>query len=167
MKFIKENTKPALTIPPAIVEMTGLSETKKVEIHSLDHAAVVLKGRMTAMELIKTVEGLKALATELTVHLAKVCGPCQDCEGCVAGSFSDDDEIHIPQYLLDEADIPKGAKLAAYVDEDEGTVTIVEADYEFDLNDVPQEFLDGFIGSGACLAELEERLIVEDIVYGN
>lgn len=167
MKFIKENSKPALEIPAAIVEMTGLSETKKAEIHALDHAVVVLKGRMTAMELIKTVEGLKKLAAELIEHLAKVCGPCHDCEECVADSLGDSDEIHIPQYLLDEASIPEGAKLAAYVDGDEGTVTIVEADYEFDLSDVPQEFLDVFINSGVCLDALEEHLITEDVVYGN
>ena len=53
------------------------------------------------------------------------------------------------------------------VDGDEGTVTIVEADYEFDLSDVPQEFLDVFINSGVCLDALEEHLITEDIVYGD
>ncbi|RJE46602.1 MULTISPECIES: hypothetical protein [unclassified Dehalobacter] len=167
MKFVKENSKPALEIPAAIVEMTGLSETKKAEIHALDHAVVVLGGRMTAMEMIKTVEGLKKLAAQLTEHLAKVCGPCHDCEECAADNLDDGDEIHIPQYLLDEASIPEGAKLAAYVDGDEGTVTIVATDYEFDLSDVPQEFLDVFINSGVCLDALEEHLITEDIVYGD
>jgi len=85
----------------------------------------------------------------------------------VADNLDDGGEIHIPQYLLDEASIPEGAKLAAYVDGDEGTVTIVEADYEFDLSDVPQEFLDVFINSGVCLDALEEHLITEDIVYGD
>ena len=46
MKLTKENIGPALTIPTAVAEMAGLTKTKKVEIHSLDHAAVVMKGHM-------------------------------------------------------------------------------------------------------------------------
>jgi antitoxin component of MazEF toxin-antitoxin module len=169
MKLIKENTGPALTIPAAVMEMSGLAKTKRMEIHSLDHAAVVLKCRMTAMELIKTIESLKNFTTELTVHLTKVCGSCQDCENCSV-DFSDDysgDEIRIPNELLDEAGIPRDAKLAAYADRDDGSVTIVRVDYEFDLSDVPQDLLDIFISSGICLAELEEHLMTEDVVYGD
>ena len=169
MKLIKENTGPALTIPATVMEISGLAKTKRIEFHSLDHAAVVMKGRMTAMELIKTAESLRNLTTELTVHLTKVCGSCQDCENCIVDLSDDysDDEIHIPGELLDEAGIPRDAGLAAYADRDDASVTIVKVDYEFDLSDVPQDLLDVFISSGICLAELEEHLMTEDVVYGD
>lgn len=60
----------------------------------------------------------------------------------------------------------KDAKLCAYVDEDENTVTIAEAGYDHDLRDVPPYLLEMLAASGICIGELEERLMLEDTVYG-
>lgn len=166
MKFIKENTKPALSIPAAILKISGLAN-KKAELHISKQSVVILKSRMTAMELIRTIENLNTLSSELISHLKKVCGSCQDCEDCAVEGFDDEsDALHIPEYLLDIADIPHDAKLEAYANEDERTITIVKADSRYDLSDVPKELLDMLIASGVCLAQLEEHLYQGDKIYG-
>ena len=63
--------------------------------------------------------------------------------------------------------IPEKAKLCASVDEEEHTVTISEADYDHDLRDVPEEVLEMFRDAEICVGELEERLILGDVVYGD
>ena len=82
-------------------------------------------------------------------------------------SFGGGDEVELPDYLREEAGIPEKAKLCASVDEEEHTVTISEADYNHDLRDVPEEVLEMFRGAEVCVGELEERLILGDVVYGN
>ena len=77
------------------------------------------------------------------------------------------DEVELPDYLREEAGIPEKAKLCASVDEDEHTVTISEADYDYDLRDVPEEVLEMFRDAEICVGELEERLILGDVVYGD
>ena len=166
MKFNKESAKSEMAIPEPLLVMTGIQHEKKATMRTCENAIVVLKGNLTAMELISTVTALQALTAELTVHLAKSCGPCRDCEDCVVQGWDDEeDKIHIPQYLLDEADFSTGAKLAAEINKEDGTIIVSEADYDNDLSDVPQDFLDLLIASGVCLAELEERLMVGDVVY--
>ena len=46
-------------------------------------------------------------------------------------------------------------------------MTISEADYDHDLRDVPEEVLEMFKEAGICVGELEERLILGDVVYGD
>ena len=156
-----------LTIPAAILEATGIDDVGVADVKVFDSSFTVLKGRMTAMELIHTIEELSALASDLTVQLAKVCGRCHDCEECSAEGYDADTEsITLPDFLLDEAGIPKDAKLGAIVNEEDNTVTIGEADYDYDLSDVPGDILDVLIASGVCIAELEKHLVLEDFVYG-
>ena len=50
--------------------------------------------------------------------------------------------LELPDYLLREACIPAGAKLCAYADDEEQTVTIGVAEYDHDLRDVPPYLLD-------------------------
>jgi bifunctional DNA-binding transcriptional regulator/antitoxin component of YhaV-PrlF toxin-antitoxin module len=163
----KVTPSPDLTIPAAILEATGIEEVGIAEVKVFDSSFTVLKGRMTAMELIRTIKELSALASDLTVQLAKSCGRCHDCDECSAEGYDGDDErITLPDYLLDEAGISKDAKLGAIVNEDDNTVTIGEAEYDYDLSDVPGDILDILIASDVCIAELEKHLILEDFVYG-
>ncbi len=119
------------------------------------------------MELIYTIKELGVLASDLTVQLAKSCGCFHDCEECSAEGYDANTErITLPDFLLDEAGIPKDAKLGAIVNEDDNTVTIGEVDYDYDLSDVPGDLLDVLIASGVCIAELEKHLVLEDFVYG-
>ncbi len=147
------------------MKLSGFEPECKVELHVSKDALVVLKQRMTAVELLRAAKSLQKLATDLHVHLARVCGPCNGCDGeC---PFEGGDEVDLPDYLREEAGIPKNAKLWASADEETHTVTICEADYDHDLRDVPAEVLEMFRESGICVGELEERLILGDTVYGD
>ncbi|MBU5439727.1 MULTISPECIES: hypothetical protein [Tissierella] len=160
MKKIQEN------INLSVEEMKDLEamDCDEIEITTLENVVVAMKRTMNAMELIRAAEGLKNLSEELIVHLASVCGRCDDCSYCER--FEEYDEIVVPDYLLEEAGIPIDAKLCAYTEEDSGKVVVVEADYDYDIADVPQFVIDIFEISGICIRELEERLMMDDIVYG-
>lgn len=147
------------------MKLSGFEGGGKVELHASEDALVLLKQRMTAMELLRAAKSLQKLATDLHVHLARVCGSCGGCDGDCP--VEDGDEVDLPDYLREEAGIPEKAKLCASVDEEEHTVTISEADYDHDLRDVPEEVLEMFREAGICVGELEERLILGDVVYGD
>lgn len=83
------------------------------------------------------------------------------------GLLDDSEDIRVPDYILGEAGIPKDAKLEAYADEDSGEITIVEADIQQDITDVPPCIVAILAQSGVCLAELDELIMLEEIVYGN
>ena len=135
------------------MKLSGFESSGKVELHASEDTLVVLKQRMTAMELLRAARSLQKLATDLHVHLARVCGHCDGCDGeC---PFGGGDEVELP------------AKLCASVDEGEHSVTISEADYDYDLRDVPEEVLEMFRDAEICVGELEERLILGDVVYGD
>lgn len=124
MKFNKQMSNNTLSIPSGVFKISGFEADEKAEIHALDSAVVILKKRMTATELIQAMDALHQLATELTVHLAMVCGTCDDCEdGCPFDDL-EDGMLELPDYLRREACIPAGAKLCAYADDEEQTVTI-------------------------------------------
>lgn len=166
MKFVKEVTRETLTVPAAALKLCGLETGDKAELHALPSAAIILKRKMTAMEVIQVMDALHQLTVELSVHLARACGPCDRCEGECPFEDLREDNIALPDYLREEAGIPEDAKLCAYVDEEENTVTIAEAGYDHDLRDVPPYLLEMLAASGICIGELEERLILEDTVYG-
>lgn len=86
---------------------------------------------------------------------------CSLCQGLLEGS-----EITVPDYLLEEAGIPKDAKLEAYADEDSGEIVVVEADVQQDISDVPPEIVAILATAGVCLAELDELIMLGEIVYG-
>ncbi len=170
MKVTKNISPKGLRLPISAARLAGMETGEKVEYHTGDNAIVVLKGRMTAMELLRAAQSLQDLAADLHTHLAKVCGYCDGCgtsgEYCpVAGIFETD--VTLPDDLRREAGIPEDAKLCASVNQKDHTVEIFAADHDYDLRDVPEETLDMFSAAGVCLAELEERLVLDNIVYGN
>lgn len=166
MKFVKEVAAEKLTVPAAALRLCGFESGDKLELHSLPSAAIIHKRNMTAMEVIQAIDALHQLTVELSVHLARACGPCNRCEGECPFEDLREDDITLPDYLREEAGIPEDAKLCTYVDEEENTVTIAEAGYDYDLRDVPPYLLEMLAASGICIGELEERLILEDTVYG-
>ncbi|RGX56805.1 hypothetical protein DWV16_00330 [Anaerotruncus sp. AF02-27] len=164
MKFLRQATAKGLRILPAELKTAGFPENAEAETHVLDDVIVVLKRRMTGMELIRAARRLHELSVELNVQLAKTCGFCHDCaQVCPFEEL--EEEIGLPDFLREEAGIDEGAKLCAYVNEEENSVTIVQADHQYDLRDVPPEVLDMFLDTGLCLGELDELLIKGDIVY--
>ena len=87
---------------------------------------------------------------------------CTLCQDLLNGSG----EVNVPDYLLEEAGIPQGAKLEAYTDEDSGEIVVVESDVQQDITDVPPGIVAILAKSGVCLAELDELIMLEEIVYG-
>ena len=166
MKFNQQINNGALLIPSGVSKLSGFEAGEKVEIHALDSAVVVLKKQMTAMELIQAMDALYQLATELTAHLALACGSCDDCGDDCPFDDLEDGMLELPDYLRREACIPDGAKLCAYADDEENTVTIGVAGYDHDLRDVPPNLLEMLAEAGICLGELEEYLMTEKILYG-
>ena len=63
------------------MKLSGFESSGKVELHASEDTLVVLKQRMTAMELLRAARSLQKLATDLHVHLARVCGHCDGCDG--------------------------------------------------------------------------------------
>lgn len=121
MKFVKEVTPKGLLLPVTATRLARFGVGERVEYHSLENAMVVLKGQMTAMELLTAAQSLQNLAVELCTHLAEVCGSCggcEDCENICPYTDLDDEEIGLPNYLRQEAGIPEDAKLCAEVDEE-------------------------------------------------
>ena len=165
MKMINECLGNNISLSDEILNAADLTGCEEIEFNTLENAIVAMKTTMNAMELIKVAEGLKNLSEELIVHLAGICGRCHDCSYCER--FEEFDEIIVPDYLLEEAGIPKDAKLCACTEEDSGEIIVMQADYDYDIADVPKFVIDIFEMSGICIRELEERIMTEDIVYGD
>ena len=68
MKFLKEPTDKGLHIPRAALNLCGFEAGEKVELHTAENALVALKGRMTAMELLRAAQSLQQMAVELHTH---------------------------------------------------------------------------------------------------
>lgn len=173
------NNLPQLGLPAEACEACGFTTEDALELHAGNNALIILKSRMTVLEVAYAIETLSDIASDLTVALAKAGGICNNCgehDGaspaeCVANcslcqNALEGDGIIIPDYLLEEADIPKDAKLEAYVDEDSGEITIVESDIQQDITDLPEGVLSVLLASGVCLAELDELIMLEEIIYG-
>ena len=77
MKFEKSTGVKGAFIPRSALSLSGFIEDETAALHTL-------KKRMTAMEMIRTVDSISQLAAELLTELAAVCGPCDECEseGC-------------------------------------------------------------------------------------
>ena len=164
MKYIKGNGKSDVVITPAALILSGLEEAQKLEMHTLDGAIVLLNGRMTVMELISAAESLTSMASELTTKLIMSCGRCDGCGGDCP--FEEDETIHMPAYLLDEAKIPENAKLCAVPNPDDGTITVSETSTQHDLSDVPPDLMDVLKKCGICMGSLEELLAEDSVIYG-
>lgn len=166
MKFPKHTTPKGAFIPAAALKISHIPCGEAAEMHTLDNVLVLMKGRMSAPELLTVVRQLSGLAEGLIVHLAGICGPCSDCGENCPGDDLDSEDIGLPEYLRKEAGIPDGAKLCAEIDREAGTVTISASGHRYDLRDVPEGLLNTFMEAGACLGALEKHMILEDIVYG-
>ena len=179
---MKKNQMPQIGLPADACERSGFTEKDTLELHAGQNALVFLKDKMTALEVANAIQSLSSLASDLTVVLAAACGLCDNCgEGCAddcpAGCVSacslchdlldESQTVRIPGYLLEEAGIPADAKLEAYTDEDSGEITVVEADIQQDITDVPPGILAVLAQSGVCLAELDELIMLDSVIYGN
>ena len=169
MKTILEEYPNEVRISAAELERANLAEWARLELHLLDQTAVVIPGQMTVMELLRTVEALQSLASDL---LAALCAACEQCNNCEMDEPCDQmkgevySEVSVPGHLLEELGLESDTKLAYEADPESGAIHIVEADYRFDLTDIPAPFLDTLRECGVCMSDLEGKLVREDVVYG-
>ena len=63
MKFVKEVTGEKMAIPAAALKLCGFENGDKAELHALPSAAIILKQKMTAMEVIQAIILLEQLRT--------------------------------------------------------------------------------------------------------
>jgi hypothetical protein len=177
-------TQPEILLPERACELCGFDSGDALELHVGEDVLVILKNQMTAMELIHVISMISEMSTDLTVALAKACGRCNNCDDEDDGTGQNDpakwvercslcgdlldgsQNIQIPGYLLEEAGISSGAKLEASADRDIGKITVTEAENQYDISDVPPGILNVLAQSGICLAELDELIMAEDIIYG-
>ena len=169
MKFIKEPGRNGVVIPNAALRLSELDGVP-LELHTLTNSAVVISGEMDAMKLIRTADSLNDVASKLLLQLARDCGHCDCCddpgEACELFRDPETPDILVPVWALEKADIPRDAKLTCEANEDSGEICIRQADYDFDLTDVPLPILDFLRSCGVCLEALEDRLMDERVVYG-
>ena len=168
MKKIVMNEPAEIHISGTDIEVANLNEWQRLDLHLLDQAAVVIPGEMTVMEVVRTVESLQELASEL---LAAIGNACEKCDGCNVELICDlmkgeiRSEVSIPPEVLAEAGTDPDKKLTCEVDPESGTIHVVEADYRYDLTDISPTLLDTFRECGICLNDLEMKLKEEAIVY--
>ena len=65
MKFVKEVTGEKMAIPAAALKLCGFENGDKAELHALPSAAIILKQKMTAMEVIQAMDALHQLTVDL------------------------------------------------------------------------------------------------------
>jgi len=162
MRFALDIGKKGLRVRKDTLDASGFQRENTLDVHGLDHAVVALEKEMTAEEMVRTIHSLKDLASDLLVHLAKVCGPCEHCENPCPCTQAEE-TVQVPESLLEQAGIPKGAKLDVFAENGRLTVSASDAP---DLRDVPPEMLDLLRQSGVCLDALEELMIEEAVIYG-
>ena len=189
MKNNQKKTEQILQIPLAIQQRCGFTDAETLAVTAAEGVCVIHKGELTALELIHVITALSELASDMTIHLAKACGLCNNCDDekpeagaeCGCGNtpaewvshcslchdlLDESQSIHIPDYLLEEAGISQDTKLEAYADKGSGEITVVKADIQQDINDVPPCILSVLAQSGICLAALDELIMQESIIYG-
>lgn len=166
MKLLRVTETAKVTIPKAVIAISKLEGTDALGLHALENAAVLLKERMTAMEVINAIYSLDRLSGQLLEALTDACEQCVCCEeNCPF--ICDNGGISLPSHLLDEANIPEGAKLSAVADPETGCVVISESNAEHGIDDVPDELLDVLLECGVCLESLSGLLSSGEIVYGS
>ena len=183
MKKNEKNNQQALMLPTEVQTLCGFEAAETLAIKAAEGICLIHKGGLTVLEVAQIITALTEIASDLTVHLAKVAGLCDGCGDCGSGDdfdpaecaahctlchdlFDERQRIHLPDHLLEEADIPVGAKLEAFVDEDSGDIIVTESDIQQDISDLPEGVVAVLAAGGVCLAELDERIVLGDIVYG-
>lgn len=164
MKKSEQKVKGFLCLPITESAERKIGDVGLLEATIIKSGVVLTKSQMTAMDVLETIEGLEEILKELYIALTDGTGIC--CEDCDHDETEDAVTIKLPEFILEEAGIPKDAKLCAFTTEASGEVTVMEADYKHDLTDVPEDMLRLLKDIGVCLSCLNECLMSERIIYG-
>ena len=164
MKKLEQKVKGFLCLPITESAERKIGDVGMLEATIIKSGVVLTKSEMTAMEVLDTIEGLEEILKELYNALVSGTGIC--CEDCEPDETEEAISIKLPEFILEDAGIPKDAKLCAFTTESSGEVTVMEAEYKHDLTDVPEDMLRLLKDIGVCLSCLNGCLMSERIVYG-
>lgn len=164
MKNTTNNTQTAMEKKGLLIENEIIEQGKlgdNIRLRVTNNLITLTKIEMTAMEMVNTIDALLRLADKFTSILAEHCGECDGCDHCGDLDF---EGISLPDDVLEIAGIPLGAKLNAYVEEDTGVVHVEQAEYDYDIADVPAHLLDMLESNGVCLGELDVLLMENEVL---
>ena len=161
---VKKTETRNIHIPAELAESLGIPDAP-LEIHPLSAGPLIMKGEMTAAEVLAMLDDLHALTEHLLECLQEACGPCddfceEDCPICSRELF------HLPNRLLARAGIPECARLCAVPDPENQCIYIEEsAPCGFISRQAPRAE-QMILEAGICLRELNHHLRKGDVVYG-
>ena len=164
MRKLEQMVKGFLCLPITESAERKIGDVGMLEATIIKSGVVLTKSQMTAMDVLDTIEGLEEILKEL--YNALVNGTVICCEDCDQEETEDAITIKLPEFILEDAGIPKNAKLCAFTTEASGEVMVMEAEYKHDLTDVPEDMLRLLKDIGVCLSCLNECLMSERIIYG-
>ena len=163
----RRETDPAV-IPKAALAQGELLGYEKLEVHIQPLSAVVLPGRMTALELLRAAEGLWEVSRTLLEILEDACGPCEECQDeCPMAAYNGGPLVRVEPSALEEAGISPQQKLCCVGDPTCRAVHVMPSEYRHDLSDVPQRSLIWVKNAGLCLDQLNDYLMEETVLYGD
>lgn len=138
---------------------------ERLELHQLSAGPLLMKGSMTAAEVLDMLSDLHTLTEHLLDSLRKACGPCteycpEDCPLRFVEPF------RMSNDLLEQAGIQRNANLRAIPDPENQCVYVEEGS--------PTPYLSGeafraggiLLESGVCMKRLYRHLRKGDVVYG-
>ena len=153
-----------IQIPAELAESLGIPDAP-LEIHPLSAGPLIMKGEMTAAEVLAMLDDLHALMERLLECLQETCGPCM--EYCMEDCPLRCRELfRLPNRLLVRAGIPENARLCAVPDPENQCIYIEES---APCGCVPGQAVhtEGILlDAGICLRELNRHVRKGDIVYG-
>lgn len=164
MKQFNNEVKGLLCLPITDNTEKTIGDVGKLEATVIKNGLVFMKSKMTAIEVLETLEGLEEVLVEMYYTIINAAGACENAKYQM--ETEDAVSIKLPGFILEEAGIPKGAKLCAYTNEESGEVTVMESEYKHDLSDVSAETLNTLKNMDVSLLGLNECLMSEKIIYG-
>ena len=102
MKIETKTKVPAIRISPALLKASGLLEADSLELHALDSAVLVMKGEMTALDILSVIDSLTEVAGTLLAGLGQSCGQCEQCEETCPYLGGSEEEEASPYPTLDD-----------------------------------------------------------------
>lgn len=144
-----------VVVPHEAIKKAGFESSPILSAYTEENAVVILKEKMTAAELIKSVNTLQNISVELLARLIRAAGICDDYCDCREDCFCCEMEedcigLSIPSCVLEDAGISAFSELKVEVED--GAIYIRQAPEKTDLLDtMPQSILDTLVNAGICL----------------
>ena len=161
-----------LVIDRQTLEVCHFLPNDPLSVHVGENTLLVMPERMTAMEVVNTINVLNSVITALLNSVRDACGTCKDQvdgDGCPAGRQIPMDcygicpykdvggaQVTLSDSIRREMGISPSTKLHCFVDDGEAVVTA--ADYEYDLTDVPGSVRALLSMAGVCPGALDQAL---------